>query len=130
MCIQINNAKQKRESSPTTALIKEAFNSLEHKTRHTKTSKVCTSPKDEIGVVGESTSQTQDWAHFKLGPAITNFKLKHHKNIYVTQAPTMRCNSMLDNRLRQTICANVNINLTLSVNTKIHYENTPTANNT
>ena len=32
MCIQINNAKQKRESSPTTAQIKEGLNSLEHKT--------------------------------------------------------------------------------------------------
>ena len=39
MCIQINNAKQKRESSPTTAQIKEGLNSLEHKTIHTKTSK-------------------------------------------------------------------------------------------
>ena len=39
MCIQINNAKQKRESSPTTALIKGGLNSLGHKTGHMKTSK-------------------------------------------------------------------------------------------
>ena len=39
ICIQLNNAKQKRESSPTTAPIKGGLNSLGHKTGHTKTSK-------------------------------------------------------------------------------------------